>query len=155
MSMSYNAIKALLVQDTDEVFLALAEITHESLQEPLRFVANTQNITHNGATYQAVAFSFTPPTCTGESSTPAKLTIDNIDREIMQLITPIRTPVKINFKKVLASSPDTVEWESGNLYLRDVTPNVQTITGSLYDVYLEDRSVPGLFFTPYDFPGLH
>lgn len=153
MSMSSNAVAAVLAQETDEVFLCLAEITHETLQEPLRFVNNTQNVTHNGETYQAVSFKLTPATSTGENDTPARLAIDNVDRGIMELLIPIRDPLTITFKVVLASSPDTVEWTSGNLILRDVTPNVQQITGSLYDVYIADRVVPGIFFTPFDFPG--
>ncbi len=154
MSMSSNAVAAVLAQETSEVFLTLAEITHDTLQEPLRFVDNTQNVTHNGATYQAVAFRFTPPTSTGENDTPAKLAIDNVDRVIMEQIIPISTPLKISFKIVLASSLNTVEWESGELILRDVSANVQQISGSLYDVYIADRVLPGLYFTPYDFPGL-
>lgn len=154
MSMSSNAVAAVLAQETSEVFLTLAEIIHDTLQEPLRFVDNTQNVTHNGATYQAVAFRFTPPTSTGENDTPAKLAIDNVDRVIMEQIIPISTPLKISFKIVLASSLNTVEWESGELILRDVSANVQQISGSLYDVYIADRVLPGLYFTPYDFPGL-
>ena len=153
MSLSSNAVAAVLAQETSEVFLTLAEITHESLDAPLRFVNNTQNVTHNGAIYQATAFKLTPGTSTGENDTPARLAIDNVDRGIMEMLIPIRDPLAINFKVVLASSPDTVEWESGNLILRDVTPNVQQISGSLYDVYIADRVVPGIFFTPFDFPG--
>ena len=154
MSMSSNAVAAVLAQETGEVFLTLAEITHETLQAPLRFVDNTENISHNGETYQAVAFKFTPPTCTGENDTPARLAIDNVDRFIMELIIPLQTPLKINFKVVLASSPDTVEWESGELILRDITTDVQQISGSLFDVYIADRVLPGIYFTPFDFPGL-
>lgn len=152
--MTPDAVAAVLAQESGEVFLCLAEITHETLQAPLRFVDNTENVSHGGEIYQAVAFKFTPPTSTGENDTPARLAIDNIDRAVMELIIPISTPLKINFKVVLASSPDTVEWESGDLILRDITANVQQISGSLYDVYIADRVLPGITFSPFDFPGL-
>lgn len=154
MSLSSNAVAAVLAQETGEVFLTLAEITHETLDQPMRFVDNTENIVHNGETYYAVAFKFTPPTSTGENDTPARLAIDNVDRAIMERIIPISTPLKISFKIVLASSLDTVEWESGELILRDISANVQQVSGALYDVFLADRTLPGIYFTPFDFPGL-
>ena len=154
MSLSSNAVAAVLAQETSEVFLTLAEITHESLDAPLRFVGNTENVLHDGNTYYAVAFKFTPPTSSGEDDTPARLAIDNVDRSVAEQVDPISTPLKISFKIVLASSPDTVEWESGELILRNVRVNVQQISGSLYDVYIADRTVPGIYFSPFDFPGL-
>ena len=87
---------------------------------------------------------------------PAKLTIDNIDLYIMEKLEhiPNSEPMEITFMVVLASSPDTVEWDSGKLYLKNISANVQQITGDLYDVYIADRVLPGLLFTPFDFPGL-
>lgn len=154
MSLSAHAVAAVLAQETGEVFLVLAEITHNTLQSPLRFVDNTQNVTHNGETYQAVSFKYIQATSTGENDTPGRLIVDNVDRAVAEIVKTIPDPLIINFKVVLASSPDTVEWESGGLILRDIKVNVMQVSGALYDVFLADRALPGLSFTPFVFPGL-
>jgi len=156
MSLSANAVQAALAPETSEVYLVLAEISHSTIQTPMRFVNNTENITHSGQSYQACGFKFIPPNSSSDNGSPSRVTIDNIDRYIMEQIEliPNSEPMEIAFKVVLASSPDTVEWESGRLYLKNISADVQQITGDLYDVYISDRILPGLSFTPFDFPGL-
>ncbi len=155
MSLTSNKAKAaVLKEETGEVFLVLAKINHPDMEEPLYFVNNTENITSDGAIYSACAFKYTPPSFSSEESRPAKITIDNVDRRLMEIIRPINTPFTMTFSVVLASQPDIIEEGPHSFILRNITSNVHQVSGDLYDLYLTDRQIPAHTYNPFDFPGL-
>lgn len=154
-SISAAARAALYSQQTGEVFLELIEIGHVDLAEPLRFVYNTEAVIHGGDTYYPAAFRYEQAGDVEGQARSARLTIDNVDRQIVETIRTISSPPEVVAKVVLASSPDTIEVGPYSYILREVSYNAHTVSGELYDGDQGQIAVPGLTYTPYDFPGLY
>lgn len=153
-NVSATARAALYAAQTDQVFLQLLEIDHASLEDPLRFVNNTESIVHGGNTYLPFPFRIDLPDEREDTITNARLTIDNVDRQIVIAVRQLATAPTLTWKLVLAASPDTVEAGPFDFVLRNVRYALYTVSG---DLVYEDRlnlEIPKLKFTPEHFGGL-
>ena len=60
-----------------------------------------------------------------------KLQIGNVDQALVDEVRQVSSPLRADLKLVLYSQPDIVELEFNKLYLRDITYNSQSISGTL------------------------
>jgi hypothetical protein len=155
-STSLTLRTAINAEETGEAFLILLDIYHASFGPPttLRFVNNYTDITSNGNDYIAYPFSITIPSDLEDSLPKVQLTIDNIDRSIMDEIRSLTSAPDVNISVILASDPDTVEAGPFETKLRNVDYNFSAITGDLQAEDILNEPYPGVFFTPDQFPGL-
>jgi hypothetical protein len=150
-----SAIKtAMYNQETDEVFLVLLEINHSTMDTPLYFVNNTENITSNSQVYTAYPFLIDLPSDDPEKLPHVSLIIDNIDRSILETLRGIDSPPTISLSLVLASDPDTLELGPLNFTLKNITYDALTIKGDLSYEDILSEGFPKDSFTPENFPGL-
>lgn len=153
-SMSAAAKAAIFSQETDKVFLPLLEISHPTLEDPLRFVNNTENVTSNGDEYIAFHFDVDLPGEQDDQLPRVTLTIDNIDRAITQTIRSLTTPPTIRLWICLADTPDTIEAGPFEFELAAAEGNALTVSGELaYEPILNQRFPSGIF-NPGNCPGL-
>ncbi|CAB5220427.1 Domain of unknown function DUF1833 [uncultured Caudovirales phage] len=152
-SLSSRALSSAFAAQTDEVWLVLLTITHATLSTPLRFVNDYQSLTSRGNVYLAFPFEVEFPEQDPDSAGEARLTIDNIDRQIVNTIRAISSPPEVKLEIILASQPDTVEAEFSGLVLRNVAYDALKVSGTLRfeDIMTEPVS---LQMTPARFPGM-
>jgi hypothetical protein len=153
-SVSATARAAMYAAQTDSVFLQLLLIDHDDLAAAIPVVNNTESVISGGITYLPFAFLIDLPDDNEGEITSARLTIDNVDRQIVEAVRSIQSKATVTWSVVLASSPNTVEAGPFEFDLRNVTYDKQTVSGEL--VY-EDRlnlEVGRLRFTPIAFGGL-
>lgn len=146
--------QALNAPETGEVFIVLLTIEHEELAEPLYFSLDAVNTVSRGHTFLALPFDLTPPEESGERPPAARLTLDNIDRQIVALLRSITTPLTVKFEVVRAADPETVEAVWDGFKLRNLSYNALTLQG---DLTLEDflrEPFPSGIFSPAYFPAL-
>lgn len=153
-TLSAAARAAIYAAQTDQVFLQLLELDHADLVSPLRFVSNTESVVHDGNTYLPFPFLVDLPDDKEGQITSARLTVDNVDRQVVTAIRSIETAASVTFLVVLASSPDTVEAGPLVFTLRNVSYNAQQVQGELIYEERLNLEVPGLKFTPELFGGL-
>lgn len=161
ISVSDNFKAAFFGAQTDDVIITLVEITHESLEQdiflsddPTQVLSNGERGTiSNAMEYQFFPFLFTSPGQDGESIKYASFVVDNISRELIGEIRAIRAPLNIRVKAVLASDPDLVERQFGNMQLRDIKANALVIEGQLIGVRFDTEPYPSRRRDPYNFPG--
>jgi Domain of unknown function (DUF1833) len=153
-TLSTAALEAIYSQETNQVFLVLLTIDHVDLTLPIRVVNNHQAITSNSQTYVPYAFEFDPPDEREGVITSAKLIIDNIDRSIVSIIRSLLTAPTVSVSIVLADSPDTIEAGPLEFQLKNVSYNVETVSGDLIYNDIETINIPGDTFNPADFGGL-
>jgi hypothetical protein len=159
--------EGIFAPQTDVVFLPLVEIWHDDLGDftppanPLRFVRNTENISSTlGGTYSpatvftAFNFDIKLPDEQEGSIPIAELTIDNVDRQIVEAIRELSSAPEIKLYIVLADDPDTVEIGPIELMLRNARYDASTVTGELYDDFVLDEPWPAGRCTPKTTPGL-
>lgn len=152
-TLSTVAKQAIFSQETAEVFLLLLDIAHASIPT-IRVVNNQENITSGGEEYLAFPFEITLPDEKEESLGQMKLSIDNVDRAIVQAVRTLTSPPTITLTVVLASQPDTVEASFDGFVLRGVTYNALVVEGNLMLEDVLNEPYPQDSFTPNLFAGL-
>lgn len=152
-TLSDPAVESLMGEDTDEVWLALVTIDHEDLEEPIRVVNNVVDIESNGETFIGCPFDLELLSETPDGPGVATLSIDNVDKQIIEAVRSIQGPPSVTTQVILASDPDTIELEVGDLTMRNVTADVAKVQGTLE---LEDLTVEPCSetITPHRFPGM-
>ena len=112
-TISPTATEAIHKTETEEVFLVLLELSHALIVPPLRLVNNDVDITSNGNLFTAFPFEITLPNDEENIIPQAKLKIDNVDRQIVDVIRSIGTdPVDVLLQVVLV---DRVRYSGNSL----------------------------------------
>jgi len=103
-----------------------------------------------------IAFPFTVklPEDAADSVPKAQLTIDNVSREIAQLIRSITTPPTVTIEIVRISNTDEIEVTLPDFQLRNTEWDALTVTGDLMIDDIAQEQVPQRKFTPSEYPGL-
>lgn len=153
-AVSINAMRAMLAQETGEVFLVCITITHPSITTQ-RLVNNTQPLVRAAGTYNPCPMQLTLPSERADQLPQVNLVLDNIDRTVLEQIRTITGVPAVTMEVVLASSPDTVEAGPFDFSLLSATYDVLVINGVLG--YMDDilnQQVPAQNYTPTNSPGL-
>lgn len=140
--------------ETDEAVIPLLTISHSSLGEPLRFARNGVDVTSRGNIYLAYPFDIDLPPQDSEKPPRSRLTIDNVDRQIVETIRQIVGPPTVTLEVVLASDPDVVESGPYPFILRNVDYDIGSVSGELTFVEVLTRRFPKGTFSPASHPGL-
>ena len=91
------------------------------------------------------------------SYTGARLKIDNVDRAILtafRAIKPSDEAAEVTIRICLASSPETVEFETPPLAWRQISYDTISISGELTAPSFFVSAFPAHHFTPTDYPNL-
>jgi hypothetical protein len=152
-NLSFKAIQSMQATNTTEVWLMLLTIYHHSLSIPIYLVNNNENIVSRGNTYIGLPFEVDLPNEDQDAPGAASLTVDNVDRVIVDAIRAMDVPPTITLEVILASTADNVEIAFYDLVLRNVTYDATTVKGSLQweDILVEPLA---LTMTPARFPGM-
>ncbi len=149
-------LRAALARETGEAPIVLVTITHASLTAPIRVAGYDVDVTSRGETFYAMPFSISLPTDSEEAAPRAKVSLDNVSREI---VTAIRTatgdPPGVTLEVVLADTPDVVEASFPGFALRNASYNALTVDAELTFEGLAAEPNPAGRFTPGAFPGVH
>jgi len=145
---------AAFSQDTDEGVLVLLTIDHDDISPPIRVVNNTEHVASRGNTFIAFPFSLVLPSSDERSPPVARLTIDNVSREIAQSIRLISTAPDVLIEVVRMKDTEVVELSFPGFRLRNVKWDASTVSGDLVVEDIAQEPYPAFTFSPADFPGL-
>jgi hypothetical protein len=107
-----------------------------------------------GEEFVALPFEISLPNEDEDTLPRARLTIDNVSREIIKAVRSINSPAQITIQVVLASDPDTVEAEITKFQLTNVTADALTVQGDLTTEQFDQEPYPAGRFTGAGFPGM-
>lgn len=154
-NVSQTALQAMLSQQTGEIFLTILKISHPDLEEPFRFVNDRVDLVRSDGTYKACAFEFVLPDETEDNIPSAEIAIDNIDRQIIEAVRPLKVAPEIEINIVLHSTPDVVELGPVEFKLKEFTYDKDVIRGRLgYEEDFLNQQFPKYRFNPRFAPGL-
>jgi hypothetical protein len=155
-NVSPTALKAMLAQETGEVFLICLTMSHPSLNEPYLLVNDQVPLIRAAGTFQPFAFDVSLPNEQYDSLPQVTMTIDNIDTRILQAIrnlTGERPSVKMEV--VLASSPNRVEVGPFSFNILSINYSDATIQGTIgFEDDLLNTAFPADSYTPTNSKGL-
>ncbi|TPG50672.1 DUF1833 domain-containing protein [Rhodanobacter glycinis] len=151
---SVNALRAMLAQETAEVFLCCITITHPAIVTQ-RLVNNPQALVRSAGTYTPCPMQMTLPAQRSDQIPQVNLVIDNVDRTVLEQIRTVAGIPQVTMEVVLASSPDVVEAGPFDFSLLVAAYDVMVLTGTIgYADDVLNQKVPAMEYTPTNSPGL-
>lgn len=161
-NLSPAARRAMFAQESDSVWCLLVTLSHPALAKPIRVVNDIVPADENGDMYvmsrgeKFVCYPFEVdlPADDGESVSQVSISIDNVDREIVDNLRAIKTPPTVALEVGLAESPDVIEAGPYTMSLVSAEYDALAITGELaFEPILSASAVSGRY-TPAEYPGL-
>lgn len=168
---SLNARRAGQDASTAEVEVALFQIEHPLLSDPVRLSTDpTERLADEPLSYGTrsawlgadpatepflfVLASAELPGDQEDAPAAASIILANVSRDLASVLRSFTTRATVHLAVVLASSPDVVEVEYRDLRLVAVEGTAAEITLRISRAPIEDESVPMDRFTRDRFPGL-
>lgn len=153
--LSNNTLAQLFTQSSDDPFLTLYTLDHPDWADPIYLINNTEEIISNGETYIPFPVNITLPVDDGETIRSSKITLDNVSRDLIDIIrSTTDNEISVKLQMVLASDPDTVEIELGEMKIISVQYDAQKISATLTMDDFLNTEVSGEKYTPSLYPGL-
>lgn len=168
--------KAIQDQQTGENAVVLITITHDSLDEPLRLstdatvrlssdpltygtrsrlIGSTTGTLPTAAEFLFALMSATLPENRESGVTATDITFENVDAGMIEVARELKTPARVDFAVVLASTPDYVDFEWTDLRTISVDYDEASITVSISREDVMGVACPFGHQTKSRFPGLH
>lgn len=162
---SENFRQAAYAQETDVAVIVLLTLSTPELPEVIRVCSspvekfadlgeNIYGLTSNGERYLFLPFDIALPQDDKTGAVTATLSIDNVNRQIVQYARQTKKPVNVKVQVVLSNALDDVELEYDDFKLSNVSYDGFKVSGDLSIDYLGLEPFPCGRFTPSGFPGL-
>lgn len=162
---SNNLKQASYAQETDVAIVILLTLTSPDLNDAIRVCnvpiekfadlgENVYGCTSNNQRFLFIPFDIDLPQDDKTGAVTAKLTIDNVNRQIVQYARQTKQAINVIIQCVLSNDLDYVELEYKDFKLTNVKYDGFTVSGNLSIDYLGLEPFPCGRFTPSGFPGL-
>lgn len=165
MAISLTLRHAMYAENTGEVPVVLATITHPELDAPVRLSSDpTQRLSvdplvygtvSNGEPFEFVMMSPVLPDQQRGQSPRAALAFENVDRDSVALLRSITTPMRVRLDLVLASAPDAIEESYTDLRAVRAGYDADRITLDISREPFTAEPWPSGKMTQARMPGLH
>lgn len=152
--LTYAARAAIQAQETGDVILILVTLDHAGMDDPIRAVNNSTDITSRGMVFTAYPFELTLPDDADGKPPRARLVIDNIDRSIVAAIRQLSSAPHVTIEIIRAADPDAIEARFSDFTFTDITYDSRVVEGSLTLEDFTAEPFPAASFSPSLFPGL-
>jgi hypothetical protein len=156
--------RAVFAQESGEVLIFLLTITHPQLATPIRLSTDaTERKSTTPLAYRTMSrgdeflyagIDLTLPAEKDRAPPAAKLTIDNVTRDLIPLARSVSTPAQVKIEAVLASDLDTVEIAWPAMDMTNLQYSAAQLVFDLTMDSLASEAFPAGTFSPAYFPGL-
>lgn len=161
---SDNAKKAVFAQSTDEAFITLAKINHPSFVDGPVYVCDDamealptlggRGVISRGQEYVYMPFSMSMPMQDDTGLAQAKITIENVSRQIIDVARRADSSLSIHIEVVMASDVDSPEITMPEFKIERIKYDAMSVSGDLSVEYYDLEPFPARRFSPADFAGL-
>lgn len=131
MPLTQAALEAVNASTTDQAFFVLLTFTSPVTGLQTRVVNNNEAVESNGEIFEPYPFSITLPVEAADQAPAARLTIDNVDRDITRWVRETVDPPEVRIEIVLSGTPDVIERALDFLMLTGVTYDATKVQGTL------------------------
>lgn len=143
-----------MAPQSDDPFLMLVTLSHKDFSEDILLVNNSEDVVSRGKTFIGFPMLIGLPIDDNESERKVTIQFDNASLQLIEAIRSVATQIDVKIEAILASKPDVVEIEIGELKLRNAGYDTTSITGNLnYDDFL-NTALTSEKYEPANFKGL-
>jgi len=153
MPISAQNARYVFDPSTDAAFFFLLTVWTPGDPE-IHLVNNLEPVTSRGITFEPYPFSLTLPNDDTTKTPTVTLTIDNVDRRLIELIRGLPTAPNVKVELVTNKFPDLVEREIDYLKVRTVDYDAFRITFTLEIQNVMARQFPAGSYDPVQFSDL-
>lgn len=146
--------QAFFRSETGEAPIVLLTVFHKLLPEPIYLCLNSEPITSRGNEHLPHPFAPQFLEQHPDRAPQVTITVDNVERGIVQAIRLADTPPEIVLEVVLADTPDTVEMGTPRMQWRQSSWTVTSLTGTIEGPSVHHRRFPAHQFSPRWVPGI-
>lgn len=154
MSLSARARQSVLARESADDAMLLLTIHDAAEDGPIRLVDSLTNVISRGETYQRFPLVGVLPTDDPDQWPDIRLIVDNIGRDLIDMIMSIEGQPEVTLEVALRSQPDIIE-DSWRLRWISSEWNASQLTVTLGPEAMLAEPFPALIFDPAGFPGLH
>jgi Domain of unknown function (DUF1833) len=152
--LSPEMLAQLYTQESSDPFLTLITLEHSSFAAPIRLVNNSEDVVSRGNTFTAFPVKIRLPVDDGESLRQVAIEFDNVSLFLINDIRTVTSPISAKLEMVLASMPDDVQIELGELVLGQLTYDKQKISATLTMDGFLNTELTSEKYSPSIFPGI-
>lgn len=153
-TLSTSAWSAIAAQQTSDGAVILLTIMNSADSSVIdRLTDNSQDVVSRGNTFMAYPFALELPADENGQPSRARLSIDNVSRQIIDDLRSLPDPLQLLIEIVFLSDPDTVEVSYQDFVLRDVSYDALTISGTLTLEDFTSEPFPKDIMSAVSFPG--
>lgn len=152
-TLSTTALRALYSQDTEIDFIELLKFSHEDLSEPIQVCNYYTNIVSNGDTYIGTAFNVSLPDDEVGVVPVIQVTVDNVDRLMIDAIRGISSYITVDYSIVLSSDYDVVEFGPITMQVNSVSYDSFSVTAQCSMEDILNKRFPPVRVEPSNFTG--
>lgn len=142
---------ALLAERTGHAFWYLVEFSHPTLPTPIRISSNNETISRLGVDWSPAFFRLALPGEDAERISNSTLTIDNVDRALLDALLSITAPA-LTVRIYVATSADDFLFGPFELAWRETSWDFKEVKGSLEPEDLLNELSSKDEFVPSKFP---
>lgn len=164
-TLSLTMRQAMAAQETGQVVIVLLTISHPIMGGASFRVSSdpTQKFSDAPLEYGTISrgnsfiflpFSITLPDDASERAPATQIQIENVTRQLVELIRSVSSRATVRIELVLASSPNIVEVAFPQFDLGSVSYNADTVTLELTMDSMTSEPYPSGTFDPSSFPAL-
>jgi len=146
--------KQMFDPHSDDPFLLLLIMRHDSWATDQFLVNNNEDIVSNGNTFIGLPMTVKLPQEDGETVPTVQIEIDNVSIDLIDEIRSITSPIQAEVYGVLSSNPDIIETELKELEISNIEYNASKITATLVLNSFLSQNIPPENYSPSLFPGL-
>lgn len=154
-ALSSLAIQQFFAENIDIPLFVLFEISHPDWSVSQFFVNNTVAIISNGDTYEPYPINMIPPgQGTDEISKTTTLTIDCVDKTLLNILRSVSSPITVSISMVMESDPNTVIFGPFTSKMKSVPYDNRQINGILMTDDIMSAMFPKDTFNLGGYPNL-
>lgn len=133
---------------TGEAAIVLLTISHPDLAAPIYLALNTQTVSSRGKTFLPYFFQIQLPDQTGDKMPAAQLSVDAVDRALIDTLRGLAVPPEVLIEVVMSSAPNNVVLQTPSFVWRAVKYDLQTMSGDLEGPKVYSGMYPDESFSP-------
>lgn len=153
-NLSPEVLAQIFSQESNDPFLTLITLSHESFDSDIRLVNNTKDVSSRGEVYQGFPMRIRFPMDDGESARDFTIEFDNASLELIEEIRSVTTKIGVKIEMILASLPDTVQIEQADLLINTITYSGQKISARVVLDSFLNVEMTSERYGPTNFPGI-
>lgn len=153
-ALSPELLAQLFAQESNDPFLILVTLSHDSWDDVVYLVNNSVNITSRGIEYLAFPMQVKLPVDDGETARVFNIEFDNVSLYLIAQARSVSSPIQVKIEMILASLPDEVQISIDELEIQNITYNKSRVTATIaMDTFLNTK-VTSEVYGPSNFKGL-